>query len=59
MLDMYQISIVRICGCLVLMIVQLCPLVREHSGTANRVWYWRSHRSLLFYLSCFALCLSY
>lgn len=44
--DMYQISTVRMCGYLVLIVVQLCPLVREHSGTASRVWYWRSHRSL-------------
>lgn len=32
--DMYQISTVRMCGCLVLMIVQSCPLVREYSGQA-------------------------
>lgn len=45
--DMDQISTVKMCGCLVLRIVQSCPLVREHSGTASRVWYWRSHSSLL------------
>lgn len=45
--DMYHISSVRMCGYLILIIVQSYPLFREHLGTAGREWYWRSHRSLL------------